>query len=341
MNSNIMKIGLVGFSQGSYAVNYTRYLSTLKKVEIAGICDLGCSDKYALECAFITPLDFSKELDAPLVHTLEDLFSLEPHGIIVTNETIDHCRIAANALQKDIHVFVAKPLTFILSQAVSIKKMASDSVLLCGNPLKYEQGIVEIKELLEQKKLGNIISIRIMINHQAMIHQEWERDPGRSGGPLGTYGIYLIDLVRWLCSSDMKTIFAFGDNYMYSQIGSYDAISAVAKLDNNIMCNLQLISTIEYKYPFVCLEIVGTDGTVTTNYDNYSYLFSSTKSVETGSLRYSDMGNAEISHFLECIRGNSVERCNIDDMVHVANGIEAIDKSIKTGLPVDLEVINM
>ena len=66
MNSNIIKIGLVGFSLGYYAVKYTRYLSTLKKVEITGICDLGCSDKYALECASITPVDFSNELNDSL-----------------------------------------------------------------------------------------------------------------------------------------------------------------------------------------------------------------------------------------------------------------------------------
>jgi len=306
-----------------------------------GICDLNCSDEYAMECASITPSKFSEELGVPLVHTLEDFLLLGPDGVIIANETIEHCTVVTWMIQKNIHVFTAKPLTFNLSQAIKIKKMARKTTLLCGNPLKYEQGLVEVKELLEQKKLGDLISLRILINHQAMLRSGWERDPDKSGGPLGTYGIYLIDLTKWFARSNIKTVFAIGDNYCYPQIGTHDTVSAVAKLQNNVLCSLQLLSTIEHEYPFVRVEAVGKEGTLTTHYDNYSYLFSSTESVKLGALRCSDMGRAEMNHFVDCIRGKSVERCNIEDMIHVAMGIEAIAKSIETGLLMNLEVMDL
>ena len=50
----MLKIALAGFSQGYYAVQYTRYLSKLKEIDIIGICDMGMEETYVRECAFLS-----------------------------------------------------------------------------------------------------------------------------------------------------------------------------------------------------------------------------------------------------------------------------------------------
>ena len=49
-----LRFGLIGFSQGHYATNYTRALLCRPEVELVACCDLGASPSYVQECAFTT-----------------------------------------------------------------------------------------------------------------------------------------------------------------------------------------------------------------------------------------------------------------------------------------------
>jgi len=334
----MIKIGLIGFAQGYYAVKYTSHLARLKGIRLTGVCDLGCDDSYTRECAFVSACDFANELKTRLYSDFHELLDQKPDAVIVANETHEHVKIVDAALSKGIHVFAAKPLTFKCEDVDYLRSKYNPlkQVLLCGNPLKYEKGLIDVKEQISQGKIGKIISMNLMINHEAMVNQEWERDVLRSGGPLGTYGVYLIDIIRWISGSDFKEIYAMGDNFVHKFIKTYDMVSVLARLHNGAICNLQLVSTISYEYPCVRLEVIGTEGSIAANYDNYDYLLKSNNAVQLGNLRYSEMGFDEIEHFIACIEKKETEKCSIDDMVYVTRGIAAIDESIRNRCIVSL-----
>lgn len=334
----MLKIALAGFSQGYYAVQYTRYLSRLKNISIIGICDLDMDEKYVKECAFITAEDFSQELQAPLYHNYEFLLAQKPDAVLICSETRDHGIMAKMAINLGIHVFVSKPLGFTLSQIQDLVRVKKDDFcLLCGNPLKYEQGIVELKERVQAKEIGNIYSVRIMLNHLAMTGQAWERDTLKSGGPFGTYAVYLFDLARWFTGKPIKKLAAFGDNYVTPQITAPDTVKILGIQTDGAQCSLELYSGIKHEYPFIQVEVVGDKGTLITKYDNYTIIEQTEEGIRLGSLRSTDMVTGEMDHFLDCILHTTTERCSLKDMIYVVQCIDAVYMSMEKHEIVELK----
>lgn len=330
----MIHIALAGFAQGYYATTYMRYLARLKEVKIAGVCDCGAAESYVRECAFTTAEEFALEMGAPLVHEYEALLALKPDAVLICSETAQHAAMAKAALKRGLHVFVSKPLSFQSRDMALLKSVASTRVLLCGNPLKYEQSVEEMHARLAAGEIGAVYSLRIMVNHPAMTKQAWERDETRSGGTLGTYGVYLFDLARWLTGQPLKSLYALAHNYGTSEIPGPDTYKVLGEGVRDAQFTLELYSAIRHDYPFVHIEAVGAAGTLATRCENYATMAQTQAGAFFGALRSSDMGAGEMEHFLACIRGEASERCCLADMDYVARCIEAAQHSVCSGAPV-------
>jgi len=329
----MIRIALAGFAQGYYATTYLRYLVRLKEVEAVGICDFGKPDDYVRACAFTTADAFAREVGAPLVHTFPELLALQPDAVLICCETARHAFLAKAALERGVHVFVSKPLSFSSRDTAMLKDAARGRVLLCGNPLKYEKGLEELHARLQAGAVGEVYSLRVRINHLAMTEQAWERDAKRSGGPLGTYGVYLFDLAQWLTGQRLTRLYALADNFGTPEISGADTVKVLGRGDKGAQFSLELYSAIRHAYPFVQVEAVGTRGTACTRYDNYATLTQAPGEVSLGELRTSDMGAGEMEHFLSCIRDGTAERCGLAQMDYVARCIEAAERSAASGGP--------
>ncbi len=329
----MIRIALAGFGQGYYATTYTRYLTRLKAVEAAGVCDFGESDAYVRECAFTTAAAFSGEIGAPLVHSFQELLALKPDAVLICCETAQHALLAKAALEHGVHVFVSKPLSFSSADTAMLRGAAKGRTLLCGNPLKYEKGLEELHARIQAGSIGEVYSLRIMVNHPAMTEQEWERDAKRSGGPLGTYGVYLFDLAQWLSGQKLTRLYALADNFGTPEIFCPDTVKVLAYGDKGAQFSLEMYSAIRHAFPFVQVEAVGTKGTTVTRYDNFATVTRTRDGASLGSLRTSDMGAGEMEHFLNCIQGRDTERCGLAEMDYVARCIEAVVRSVDSGKP--------
>lgn len=327
----MIRVALAGFSQGYYATAYMRYLARLKAVCPVAVCDCGANDAYVMECAFVTAGAFARELGVPLLHDYSRLLEQRPDAVLICSETADHAAMARVALEKGIHVFVSKPLSFSSRDTALLRGVAERAVLLCGNPLKYEQGMEEMRARLAAGEIGRVYSLRVMINHLAMTKQAWERDEARSGGPLGTYGVYLFDLARWLTAQPLCRLYALADNYCTPEIACPDTVKVLGTGTKGTQFTLELYSAIRHEYPFVQVEAVGEKGTLVTRYDNYATLAQTSAGAALGALRASDMGAGEMDHFLACIQGRAVQRCGLADMDYAARCIEAARRSIRSG----------
>lgn len=334
-----MRIALAGFSQGYYAVEYTRYLSTLKGVEICAVCDLGQSHEYIDSCAFVQASAFAQEVGAPLVHTVEETIALSPDAVLICAETVDHTHLALRFLQAGAHVFVSKPLCFLSSQADALaEQMPAGRVLLCGHPLRHENGVQEIIRRLPE--IGRIYAVRIRLCHAAMIHQEWERDSLRSGGPLGTYGVYLFDLAQAFSGKKIDTLFASGMNAVTPQIDDFDTVRILAS-GQGVSFSLELFSAVDTPMPFLQAEIVGEAGMLQTCYDNAATVAAFPSHRRSGELRTSDMTRGEMEHFLRCIRGQCAPACSVSTMQYVTRCIEAVRQSMQSDLCVSVKEVSL
>lgn len=334
----MIRVALAGFAQGYYAVTYMRYLAGLKGIQPVAVCDCGESDAYVLECAFIKAADFAQELGVPLVHDYAELLALKPDALLICSETADHPAMAAQALRQGIHVFVSKPLAFSKAGLAELKSAYSGSHrFLCGNPLKYEQGIEELHSLAASGKIGRVYSTHITVNHLAMTQQVWERDASRSGGPLGTYGVYPFDLARWITGENIAEVYAQQNNFATPAITAADTVSILAKGETGSLFTLALYSGIRHDFPFVQVQLVGEKGTLISNYQNHATLLQAEEGTSLGALRSSDMGRAEMDHFIACIHREEAERCSLADMEYVAACLEAVGQSVNQNAPVRVQ----
>ncbi len=335
---SLPRLGLLGFSQGFYATTFTEYLLEHPNVKVVGCCDLGKSSQYVRECAAITAEEFASKNNILLVHDLEDFFELKLDMILVATETWEHKKYTLEALRQGCHVFVCKPLSFLSKDVEEVIEASQGKglVVLSGQPLRYESGFESVCEKTRSGKLGKVTNIRLLINHEAMLHQEWERDPAKSGGPLGTFGIYLFDIIRWATGQEFKRVYATGSNFIFPQINANDTVQINGVLTEGTLVSLNLVSTIIWPFPFGLMDIVGEKGVLRTNYDNYESILQGKDGVELGEIRYSPMGRREIYHFVDCCLGKAIPKITLNDALAAARCIEAVDKSIKLGRAVEL-----
>ena len=327
-----IRFGLVGFSQGYYSVKYTTHLSRLNDIDVVGCCDLGASDNYVNECAFVTAEGFANELGIKHFKSTDELYSEGLDAVMISCETWQHVDYAVEALNRGLHVFISKPASFKsddIRRLIDAQKK-SGKVVLCGQPLRYEEAFIEMSKRIKDGSIGEVTNIRLFVNHEAMIHQEWERDPKKSGGPLGTYGVYLFDIPNMLTGLKIQELYAMGANLVYPQIGTYDTLSISARMHNNAIANINLVATISWEYPFVRADVVGTKGVIRANFDNPTYILNGKNDMSSGALRSTEVGNAEIEHFIDCISGRSECAITLNDMLYAAKCIEASFESAQS-----------
>ncbi len=329
-----MRVALVGFSQGYYAVEYTRYLSRLREAVITAVCDLGKDEAYVRSCAFVEAGVFAREMGAPLTHTLEETLATKPEAVLLCCETAEHTSLAEKVLAAGAHVFVSKPLCFSSAQADRLADVLPAGLkVVCGQPLRHEDGVRELLKRINEGEIGRIYSVRVRLCHEAMIHQAWERDSRLSGGPLGTYGVYLFDLAHAFSGVKLDRLYAVGQNAATAEIKDMDTVKILA-VGGRIQFSLELFSAVGTPMPFLHAEIVGERGMLETGYENPATVARMSVGTKPGMLRTSDMTRGEMEHFLACVSGKCQPCCGVEDMRYITRCIEATRESIRLETPV-------
>lgn len=347
-----LRFGLIGLSQGFYATVYTRIAATMKGIDVVGICDLGMPEDYTRDCIGMTASSFAHEIGAPLFHSLGDLLSTSPDAVMVASETHDHAAHALVALEAGAHVFVGKPIALLSQDIRRIEQVAAQRGLkvLPGQPARYDEGMVQAAERVRNGEIGRPLVARLLVNHEAMLSPAWERDPQRSGGPLGTFGIYCFDLVRWVTGLEFTEAFAYGENFtLKGQVDDLDNVVISARLTGGTIASICLTSSVRWTYPFLDLEIIGERGTLRAGYHNYPVVTQGPGVMQwpgntqglgisrapdmarLSPVRYSPMNQNEIAHFIAVARGQEEPRISLTDALRAAELIEATRASIAGG----------
>ena len=333
-----LRYGLIGFAQGYYATTYTRVAAARKDVEVVGVCDLGQPVDYVEACAELTAERFAEELGVPLYHKLDELLGKNLDAVMITSETCEHAAHALAAIQRGIHILIGKPMTLRADEVRQMIETAAGKplVILPGQPARYEDGVIAAREQIARGAIGRPIMGRVFVNHPAMVNHEWERDEQRSGGPLGEFGYYCCDLIRWMMGAEPAEVFAYADNFCTPEIQSPDNLKILVRFTNGSLGSMDCSSSIRFNYPFLDLECIGETGVVRTQYHNYPAVMQRTDHVELAPIRYSPMNEREMHHFLDCVQGKDKPRMLLRDAIQVARMIDAIRESLRLHKPVSL-----
>ena len=127
-----------------------------------------------------------------------------------------HKEHAIAAMRSGRNVFCEKPLATNLADCLQIRDAVKETgkMFFFGLVLRYAPLYVRVRSLLDQRLIGEIISIdfneTLGFNHGGYIHQDWRRHRDAAGSHMLEKCCHDIDIVNWMVGSRATHVASFG-----------------------------------------------------------------------------------------------------------------------------------
>ena len=283
-----------------------------------------------------------------IFNSLEKCLAEKPNIGFITNETVHHVPVSKKLANAGLDLFIEKPLsnsTKSISELVKLTK-TKKLVTLMGCNLRFHECIKKIKSLIEQEKIGKIISVQVECGtYLPDWHPNEDYSKGYSarddlGGGVVLTCIHEIDYLYWFFG-EVKEVFSFTGKFSNLKIKSDDLSAIIMKFRNNVIAEIHL----DYfqKPETRSCKIIGTKGTIVWNSsDNQVKLYNlknnkwSTK-LKIKNYKKNDMYKKELSHFINCIKQKKKSLNDISQGQYVLKIALGIIKSSKLKRVVTIE----
>lgn len=189
-------------------------------LEFVGLSDINPGRlEYALEYM---------EVNCPtFVNFDEMLEKTQPDLIIVTTMDSTHHEFIIKGLEFGCDVLTEKPLTTNEEKCQQIldAEKKSNKNLIVGFNYRWSPYITKIKELLQNKEIGEITSVDfhwyLNTHHGASYFRRWH-GVAKNGGTLWVHkATHHFDLLNWWLDSDPEEVFAYGALEHYGSNGPF------------------------------------------------------------------------------------------------------------------------
>jgi predicted dehydrogenase len=293
--------------------------------------------------AFDPRADRRAEVEALGIATIADLdalLELSPEAMLVTSPSKMHVAHATAAALRGCHLFVEKPIADEHGADLdALIALARDKALvtLVGCNLRFHPGLVRAKSLLDEKRIGRVVSCRAEFGQYLPDWHPWEDyRQGYSarkdlGGGVVLDAIHELDYVRWLMG-EVVTVGALAGHLSHIEIDTEDTASILLRFSNGAFGEVHL-DYVQRTYTRSC-QIVGDEGTVAWEFGRAGEvrLFEAkTKAWETfpgpagwePNVMYVD----EMRHFLACLNGREKPQQDLAEAAAVLDVALAVKES--------------
>ena len=192
------------------------------------------------------------------------------NAVFVLTPNDSHFELVRQTLLADKHVFVEKPMTNTINEAMELGEILEEKeglVFMVGHNYRRKNGIRFIKQLIADGKLGIPVHFEMVISHGGAFNfegQSWRNDPQRCfGGPLSMLGSHSFEVLQYLLGEP-------SDVYSITQCSQ-----SLFECDDSSICLLRMNSgaTAILKHHYVVpslgyLRLEGTEGTATYEIDS-------------------------------------------------------------------------
>ena len=269
------------------------------------------------------------DLDVALEH--------QPDAIIIANPSAYHLDAAIPAARQGCHILMEKPISHSMQRVEEFSQLVQKNgvKLLVGFQFRFHPNLLKIKELLENNKIGRVLSYRSHWGEYLPAWHPWEdyRHSYAARKELGG-GVLLtlchnFDYLRWL----------FGETQIHSALLGFNSdlgIDVEDTADIGLKSNGDIIGSLHLNFTQLpgkhMLDIVGTKGSIHWDYyENQVDLYTFNEEGEVNTVSYSapdefdrnDLFIEEMEHFINVINGHADPVCSLDD------GIKALELSVQ------------
>jgi len=244
--------------------------------------------------------------------TLDKCLLEKPDVGFITNETVHHIPIAIKLAKVGLDLFIEKPLSNKISNVKTFSKIIKTKKLitLVGCNLRFHRCINEIKNLIDQKVIGDIISVKVECGTYL---PDWHPNEDYSksyasrddlGGGVVLTCIHELDYLFWFFG-ETQEVFSMTGKYSNLKITASDLSAIILKFKNNIIAEIHL----DYfqKPEARSCKLIGTKGTITwDSLSNEVKIYDFKKSKWKSKLKIkkydkNEMYVKELEHFIQCV----------------------------------------
>lgn len=272
-----------------------------------------------------------------LVHSLKELSPVISNGgqfdfAIIANETYQHIEIANGLATSGVHLFIEKPLSHSLREAISLKKIAANKgikVFVAYN-FRFLGAIQYIKNQISSGVIGGLYFAEIEVGQYLPAwrplsdYRESYSARKEQGGGAALDLSHEIDYMRCL----------FGDPVSWKimkakvsdlEIDSEDIFKGIYRFSNGFLCSVHTDYILHNKKRGI--KIVGSKGTLECDFIK-KYIKMQKNSSEISLIEDAHLFDvdesykSELNHFIECIEKDKTPEVTLDDGVEVLKLIE-------------------
>lgn len=218
----MVKVAVVGV--GYWGPNFVRILDELSGCRLVAVCDAD-TKKFEKLAGLYPHIDFTDNLDTLLDGDRIDAF-------VVATGSDSHFEVARKCLLAGKHALVEKPLALSAADAGELVKIAGDKsrVLLVGHLLRYHNGVVKLREYIEEGYLGKVLYIYTTRVNLGKIRKE--------ESALWSFATHDISLVNFLLGGEPEYVTASGQAYVRD--GVQDVVFVTLHYPERVMAHLHV-----------------------------------------------------------------------------------------------------
>ena len=288
-------------------------------------------------------LQLLKKKGIKVSNSLTECLKENPDIGVITNETSLHIPIAIKLAKEGLDLFLEKPLSNSLKGVEKLYAIVKKKKLITqmGCNLRFHPCIMKIKSLIEQQKIGKIISAQIQNCSYLPDFHRWE-DYRKSyaarkdlGGGVILTQIHEIDYMYWFFQ-EVENIVSISGKFSELDVTAEDYVSSLLKFKNKIIGELHL----DYfqRPSFRSCKIRGTKGEIYWDSDNNCVNIYNMNKKRWETKFDSDFSNnldtyssyvEELKHFLKCVKHRKETINNLEQGIATLKIALAIKKASK------------
>jgi predicted dehydrogenase len=331
-----LRIGIVGC--GYWGAKHVRVFSSLSAVEEVALIEPNAHSREALAAAFPA---------APTYPSLEAALP-DIDAVVIATPPHTHTDLALQALRSGKHVLVEKPLATTSAEARLIVDEASrsDRVLMVGHTFEFNPAVQELRRRLDQGELGDVYYIhssRFNIDlYRTDVNVIWDLAP------------HDISIMNYLLRSVPTAVTAWGPSGGHVDVAyarlDYSAIGVVGYVHVSWLDPKKTREvTVVGRNKVAAYNDIATEGRLRI-FDRTAEMTDPNAGASgwPPSYRYGDGIPVQIDpkeplaledqHFVDCIRTMTPPESDGFSGLAVVTTLEAIERSLRTGEPVELEL---
>ena len=276
-------------------------------------------------------------------NSLTECLKENPDVGVIANETSLHTPIAIKLAKEGLDLFLEKPLSNSLKDVEKLRAIVKKKKLITqmGCHLRFHPCIKKIKSLIEQKKIGKILSAQVQSCSYLPDYHRWE-DYRRSyaarkelGGGVILTQIHEIDYMYWFFQ-EVENVISMSGKLSDLNVTVEDYAASLLKFKNKVVGEIHL----DYfqRPDFKSCKIRGTKGEIYWDSDNNCVNIYNMNKKRWETKFDSDFSNnldtyssyvEELKHFLKCVKHRKETINNLEQGIATLKIALAIKKASK------------